>query len=93
MPSPRQSLIDERHSFSVAVIGGGMAGICAAIADLGWLKVAGYPAWLLWLFIHLMYLVGYDNRLIVFIQWAWNYFTRKRAARLITYKVNSGNFS
>lgn len=68
-------------------------GRAAAIADLGWLKVAGYPAWLLWLFIHLMYLVGYDNRLIVFIQWAWNYFTRKRAARLITYKVNSGNFS
>ncbi len=68
-------------------------GRAAAIADLGWLRVAGYPAWLLWLFIHLMYLVGYDNRLIVFIQWAWNYFTRKRAARLITYKVNGGNFS
>jgi NADH dehydrogenase len=68
-------------------------GRAAAIADLGWLKVTGYPAWLLWLFIHLMYLVEYDNRLIVFIQWAWNYFTRKRGARLITYRVEEKNSS
>jgi NADH dehydrogenase len=66
-------------------------GRAAAIADLGWLRVTGYPAWLLWLFIHLIYLVEYDNRLIVFIQWAWNYFTRKRGARLITYGVKEKN--
>jgi NADH dehydrogenase len=63
-------------------------GRAAAIADLGWAGFSGYPAWLLWLFIHLMYLVEYDNRLLVFIQWAWNYFTRKRGARLITYDLN-----
>lgn len=68
-------------------------GRAAAIADLGWLRVSGYPAWLLWLFIHLIYLVEYDNRLIVFIQWAWNYFTRKRGARLITYRVEEKNSS
>lgn len=60
-------------------------GRAAAIADLGWAQFSGYPAWLLWLFVHLMYLVEFDNRLIVFIQWAWNYFTRTRGARLITY--------
>jgi NADH dehydrogenase len=60
-------------------------GRASAIADLGWAQFSGYPAWLLWLFVHLMYLVEFDNRLIVFIQWAWNYFTRNRGARLITY--------
>ncbi len=59
-------------------------GRAAAIADLGWARFSGYPAWLLWLFVHLMYLVEFDNRLLVFIQWAWNYFTRNRGARLIT---------
>jgi NADH dehydrogenase len=73
---------------NMAVIGRG-----AAIADLGWLRVSGYPGWLLWLFVHLMYLVEYDNRLIVFIQWAWNYFTRNRGARLITNKVDERNFT
>ena len=60
-------------------------GRAKAVCDLGWIRFTGYPAWLLWLFIHLMYLVGFDNRLLVFIQWAWNYFTRHRGARLITY--------
>ncbi|MEW5796698.1 MAG: NAD(P)/FAD-dependent oxidoreductase [Candidatus Zixiibacteriota bacterium] len=63
-------------------------GRAAAIADFGWLRVTGYPAWLVWLFVHLMYLVEYDNRLLVLIQWAWNYFTRNRSARLITYSVD-----
>ncbi len=69
-----------RNRGNMAVIGR-----AAAIADLGWAQFSGYPAWLLWLFVHLMYLVEFDNRLIVFIQWAWNYFTRNRGARLITY--------
>ena len=60
-------------------------GRAKAVADLGWIRFSGYPAWLLWLFIHLMYLVGFDNRVLVFIQWGWNYFTRNRGARLITY--------
>jgi NADH dehydrogenase len=59
-------------------------GRAAAVADLGWLCFTGYPAWLLWLFIHIMYLVEFGNRLLVFMQWAYNYVTRKRGARLIT---------
>lgn len=64
---------------SLAVIGR-----AAAVAHMRTLEFSGYPAWLLWLFVHLMYLVGYDNRLLVFIQWALNYFTKNRGARLIT---------
>jgi NADH dehydrogenase len=48
------------------------------------LKLSGFPAWFIWIFIHIMYLVEFDNRLLVFFQWAWSYFTRKRGARLIT---------
>ncbi len=59
-------------------------GRAAAVARLGPLEFSGYPAWLLWLFVHLMYLVGFENRVLVFIQWAWHYFTRNRGARIIT---------
>jgi NADH dehydrogenase len=59
-------------------------GRSAAVADLGWLRIAGFFAWLLWLFVHLMYLAQFQNRLLVLMQWGWNYFTRNRAARLIT---------
>jgi NADH dehydrogenase len=41
-------------------------------------------AWLAWLFIHILFLIGFRNRLLVFIQWAWSYFTYERGARLIT---------
>jgi NADH dehydrogenase len=54
-----------------------------AVADMGWLKLGGFPAWLAWLFIHIWFLVGFDNKLLVLFQWAWNYFTWKRGARLI----------
>jgi NADH dehydrogenase len=64
---------------SLAVIGR-----AAAVAELGRLRFSGYPAWLLWLFVHIMYLVGFANRLLVFIQWAYGYLTRGRGARLIT---------
>ncbi len=60
-------------------------GRAAAVADLGWLRFTGYPAWLLWLFVHIMYLVEFGNRLLVFVHWAYSYFTRKRGARLITW--------
>ena len=56
----------------------------AAVADLGVLRFAGWPAWLAWLFVHIAYLIEYDNKLLVLIQWGWNYFTRKRGARLVT---------
>jgi NADH dehydrogenase len=47
-------------------------------------KFAGLPAWLFWIFVHIFYLIEFDNKLLVLIQWAWNYFTRNRGARLIT---------
>jgi len=59
-------------------------GRAAAVADLGRLRFSGLLAWLLWLFIHIMYLVGFANRVLVLIQWAQAYVTRGRGARLIT---------
>ena len=59
-------------------------GRARAVALLGGFAFWGYPAWLLWLFVHLMYLIEFENRLIVLIQWAWKYVTRNRRARLIT---------
>jgi NADH:ubiquinone reductase (H+-translocating) len=56
----------------------------AAIADLGWLQASGFPAWLLWLFIHIFWLIGFRNRLLVLIQWASAYLTYQRSVRLIT---------
>lgn len=56
----------------------------AAVADIRGLKFSGYPAWLAWLFVHLILLVEFENRLLVLIQWAWNYLTWNRSARLIT---------
>jgi NADH dehydrogenase len=55
-----------------------------AVAEFGKLHVAGFPAWLTWVFVHLMYLVEFDNRMLVFVEWVYNYFTRNRGARLIT---------
>jgi NADH dehydrogenase len=66
---------------NLATIGRG-----AAVADLNWLRLSGFPAWLLWIFVHLMYIVEFQNRLLVFVQWAWFYFTYDRSARLITGK-------
>lgn len=60
-------------------------GRAAAVADFGRLRFSGYPAWLLWLFVHLMYLVEFENRVLVLVQWAWNYLTRNRGARLIAH--------
>lgn len=59
-------------------------GRTAAVVDFPKLRFSGFFAWLVWLFIHLMQLCELDNRLLVMIQWAWNYFTRNRGARLIT---------
>jgi NADH dehydrogenase len=56
----------------------------AAVVDLRFMKFAGLPAWLFWTFVHIYYLIEFDNKLLVLIQWGWNYFTRKRGARLIT---------
>lgn len=64
---------------SMAIIGH-----AAAVAEMGRLKFSGYLAWLAWLFVHLMKLVEFENRVLVLIQWGWYYFSRNRAARLIT---------
>ena len=55
-----------------------------AIADLGWIKFSGRFAWFFWLFVHIMYLVGFRNRIVVFIEWAYAYFTYQAGVRLIT---------
>jgi NADH:ubiquinone reductase (H+-translocating) len=56
----------------------------SAIADLGWLRLAGFPAWLLWIFIHIVWLIGFRNRIVVLLQWAGAYLTYQRSVRLIT---------
>jgi NADH dehydrogenase len=63
----------------LAVIGRGQA-----VADLGRLHFGGFIAWLLWIFIHIFFLIGFRNRVLVLIEWAWAYFTYQRGARLIT---------
>lgn len=59
-------------------------GRAAAVADFGKFHISGFLAWLSWLFIHIFFLIGFRNRIIVMIQWAWSYFTYDRSARLIT---------
>jgi len=59
-------------------------GRAKAVADFGRLQLRGFIAWLAWLFIHLLKLIGFRNRLSVMLQWAWAYFSYQRAARLIT---------
>jgi NADH dehydrogenase len=59
-------------------------GRAAAIADLGRIRLTGFPAWLFWCFVHILYLIGFRNRFIVMFEWAWAYFSYQRGARLIT---------
>lgn len=58
-------------------------GRAKAIAEVGKVKLAGFLAWMLWLFIHLMFLVGFRNRVAVFFEWAWAYLTWQRSSRVI----------
>jgi NADH dehydrogenase len=59
-------------------------GRASAVADFGWLRLHGYLGWLAWLFVHILNLIGFRNRLVVLVQWAWSYFSYQRAIRLIT---------
>jgi hypothetical protein len=59
-------------------------GRAAGVADFGKVKLSGFLAWLLWLFVHVFFLIGFRNRILVMIQWAWSYLTYDRGARLIT---------
>jgi len=63
-------------------------GRAAAIAQRGRIHISGYFAWLAWLFVHVFFLIGFRNRIIVLIQWAWSYLTYERGARLITGKTD-----
>ena len=59
-------------------------GRAAAVAQIGKLELSGYLAWLAWLFVHILFLIGFRNRIAVMIDWAWAYLTYQRGARLIT---------
>ncbi|MCZ2073529.1 MAG: NAD(P)/FAD-dependent oxidoreductase [Bryobacterales bacterium] len=59
-------------------------GRASAVADFGFVRFGGHFAWITWLLVHLMYLVGFQNRLVVFLKWAYEYLTFNRGARLIT---------
>jgi len=62
----------------------------SAVVNRGRWRYSGYLAWLTWLFVHLVNLIEFHNRLLVLVQWAWNYFTFGRAARLITNPPDAG---
>jgi NADH dehydrogenase len=58
-------------------------GRARAVADLHLVRLSGFPAWLTWLFVHLWYLIGFQNRLLVFVRWSFSFLTRGRGARVI----------
>jgi NADH dehydrogenase len=68
-----------RDKGNLATIGRGRA-----VADLGWLRLSGGLAWVVWLTVHLWYLIGVENRLLVFLRWVFSFLTHGRGARLIT---------
>jgi NADH:ubiquinone reductase (H+-translocating) len=67
----------------LAVIGRGQA-----VADIRKLRFSGFLAWLIWIFVHIFFLIGFRNRVLVLFQWAWSYVTYSRGARLITEDVH-----
>ncbi len=78
-PPPQREPFHYWDKGSLATIGR-----AAAVAEFGKIHISGFMAWLAWLFIHILFLIGFRNRVLVFIQWAWSYFTYERGARLIT---------
>jgi NADH:quinone reductase (non-electrogenic) len=68
-------------------------GRAAAIADFGWLKLSGLLAWWAWLLVHIFFLIGFQNRLLVITRWAWSYVFHHRGARLITGRTGEGRGS
>jgi NADH dehydrogenase len=59
-------------------------GRAAAVANFGWVKLSGFVAWVVWIFVHILLLIGFRNRLVVLFDWAWAYLSFQRSARLIT---------
>lgn len=82
----KQELRGQTHSpFRYTEVGSlAVIGQNAAVVDLGWIKLTGFIAWLTWVFAHIYYLIEFDNKLVVMVQWGWNYLTSGRGARLIT---------
>lgn len=68
-----------KDSGSLAIIGRS-----SAVVDLNWTKLTGFPAWVVWALVHVMFLIEFDNKVIVMTQWMWNFLTRNQGARLIT---------
>jgi NADH dehydrogenase len=59
-------------------------GRAAAVAEIRAVHLSGLPAWIAWLVVHIFFLIGFENRVLVIVQWAWSYFSYERGARLIT---------
>ena len=78
-PSPQRGEFVYRDKGSMAIIGRNRA-----VAQVGKLRFGGYPAFLLWALVHILFLVDFRRKLVVFVEWAWLYFTGGRGARLIT---------
>ena len=68
---------------NLATIGRKAAIVDLSVPGFGALRFSGLPAWLFWLFAHLYFLIGFRNRLIVMLEWAWAYFTYERGARVV----------
>jgi len=84
-PSTRDRILE--HSVQIASAEGLESltiGRLAAVADIGGLRLSGLVAWVTWLSVHLWYLVGFQNRLLVFIRWSFSFFSHGDAAWLIT---------
>ena len=64
-------------------------GRSSGIADFGRLHISGFAGWILWLAVHIVFLIGFRNRFVVLFQWAWAYITFQRGARLITFDASS----
>lgn len=67
-----------RNPGSLAIIGRS-----SAVVDFGWLRLTGFPAWMVWALAHIFFLIGFRNRTTVFVEWAWEWFSYNRGARLI----------
>jgi NADH dehydrogenase len=61
-----------------------------AVADIWRLQFGGFLAWLIWIFVHIFFLIGFRNRVMVMLEWGWSYFTYQRGARLITWPWKAG---
>ncbi|MFX7804599.1 NAD(P)/FAD-dependent oxidoreductase, partial [Acinetobacter baumannii] len=61
-------------------------GLKEAVADLNAFHLKGFMAWLIWAFVHILYLVEFNNKLVVMLQWGWTMLTQRQGARLITGK-------